>query len=349
MRVAFSIPALLAVGSPRSGVLVQAKQQALALRRLGVDVVEIDSWDPPRLDGLDVLHFFQGGFSLRGIERIKQRFPRLRLVFAPMIDSNRSNTAYRLAAELGRVWTGLQVPAILRAQALGSDAVVCRSTWERQRVIRGLGIPDEKAYVVLNGARSLPRSLDPEAELARLDVREPFALHVSIFSDPRKNVLRLLEAIRGTPVRLVLAGAGATDQDGQRVRAEATRNPNVRVLSELTEAELGALYARCRAFFLPSIHEGTGLAALEAASWGSPVVVTENGGPRDYFGEAAIYVKPESIASLRRAVVEAWSAERSSRLAERVTGLTWDASARGLLEVYEKMGGAVGGGSAPGV
>jgi glycosyltransferase involved in cell wall biosynthesis len=97
------------------------------------------------------------------------------------------------------------------------------------------------------------------------------------------------------------------------------------------------LYAACTVFCLPSVHEGTGLVALEAASLGARIVITRNGGPPDYFADMAEYVDPFSVESIRAGVERAWNAAPSDKLRSHVlTNLTWDASARSLISAYRK-------------
>jgi len=63
-----------------------------------------------------------------------------------------------------------------------------------------------------------------------------------------------------------------------------------------------AAYKCANTFIMPSVYEGTGLAAMEAALAGKRVIITENGGTRYYFGELAAYVNPRSEISIKKAI-----------------------------------------------
>ena len=55
-------------------------------------------------------------------------------------------------------------------------------------------------------------------------------------------------------------------------------------------------------FALPSIVEGVGLSALEAATWGCDIVITNIGGPKEYYNNLALIVDPYSIDELGKGV-----------------------------------------------
>jgi len=348
MRIGFLLPANYSVGNPGNGVRAQARFQAQALRRLGHDVIELSPWDD-RSQGLDVVHFFQGGFAHYGIEPACNTGYRA-LVFAPIIDSNEPNTRYRLAAQLGSLSSKVfTIPGVLQAQCRSSDLVVCRSQHERARIVEGLAIDPDKVRVVLNGVeRPAELGLDAGAEAvsgtntgaaARLLETLPasgFILHVSAYTQERKNVLRLVEAVGPLDIPLVIAGAARAGSVMERLKTLVSNYPNVRLLGFVDAASLHALYRACKVFCLPSLHEGTGLVALEAAAQGAQVVITRNGGPPDYFGRLAHYVDPLDIQDLRRAVLSAWNAPPSDALRQHVTTeLTWDRSAAALTAAYE--------------
>ena len=135
---------------------------------------------------------------------------------------------------------------------------------------------------------------------------------------------------------LIIAGTADDAGEDARLKALAARHRGIRFLGYVDAATRDALYALARVFCLPSLHEGTGLAALEAAAHGAAVVITDRGGPRDYFGELAHYVRAGETDSIRTALETAWQAPRSNRLRDHVVNhLSWRQSAKALLDVYQ--------------
>src|SRR5580698_8688632 len=119
MRIGFLLPTSFAVGSRGSGIVEQARRQADALESLGHTVVRLNPWEWQDERELDVLQFFLGGPAMAGLVEHRNLCKPGVLVFAPIIDSNESFLAYRIAASLGGLSGRFStVPGILRRQAL---------------------------------------------------------------------------------------------------------------------------------------------------------------------------------------------------------------------------------------
>jgi len=338
MRIAYLLPAEYAIGNPGNGVTAQARAQAAAMARRGHDVVYLNPWELRLEEDIDVLHFFMGGMALYGIESGRRLPPTGVIAMSPILDTNKAEGLYRFAARLGSVLPRLHsVPAILAAQARGSDVVICRSQSERQRVINTLGVSPACASVVLNGIE--PPELCPpfmrDVKL-RYELPDRFVLHVSGYTDPRKNVLRLAAAAGQLGLPLVIAGHSMPGPIENELRSISRQNRQLRLLGFVDRRTRDALYGLCHVFCLPSHHEGTGLAALEAGAAGAQVVITRMGGTRDYFKELAFYVSPTDMHDIRQCLARAWEAPRADALRTHIrTTLSWDHSASALERAYD--------------
>jgi glycosyltransferase involved in cell wall biosynthesis len=65
------------------------------------------------------------------------------------------------------------------------------------------------------------------------------------------------------------------------------------------------LYKKAKVFALPSINEGVGMVALDAALYGCEIVVTKLGGPSEYYNDLAFKVDPYSIDEIGQAIKKA--------------------------------------------
>lgn len=76
------------------------------------------------------------------------------------------------------------------------------------------------------------------------------------------------------------------------------------LLGYIDDDKLGAFYRRCQIFVSPSYSEGWGLTAAEAMANGAAVVVTDDGGSRDFatHRETALVVPPRDPESLAAAI-----------------------------------------------
>lgn len=128
---------------------------------------------------------------------------------------------------------------------------------------------------------------------------------------PYKNVDAAIRAFADlSDQRLVVVGRGP-----ERERLLGLAGPNVRLLQDLTDAELRWVYAHARALIAPSI-EDFGLTPLEAGSYGHPTLALRGGGYLDTIAEGVTgqFFEEPTPAAIRDAV-----------LGER--GTTWDADA----------------------
>ena len=62
---------------------------------------------------------------------------------------------------------------------------------------------------------------------------------------------------------------------------------------------------------MPSIVEGVGSVALEAAISGCEIVLTDIGGPKEYYDGRAVLVNPYDVDSIGKGVMEAFESKKA--------------------------------------
>lgn len=150
-------------------------------------------------------------------------------------------------------------------------------------------------------------------------VAKPFLLTVGS-KEVRKNYLRSIEAFAKSSLNdrgysYVFCGARANQSAA--IEAMARTTTGVRALGYLDDAELRWLYRHASGFVLPSLLEGFGMPALEAAQHGLLSVISHEGALPEAVGEGAILVdpvRPEAIAAGMLRLVDMPASERKSRL-----------------------------------
>jgi alpha-1,3-rhamnosyl/mannosyltransferase len=112
----------------------------------------------------------------------------------------------------------------------------------------------------------------------------------------------------------------------------------------LADEDVVALLNRATVLVLPSLMEGFGLPAMEAAACGCPVIATKESPLPELLGEGGIYIEPNqaAIASALSQVLaddalRARMREHGMAAAQR---LTWDDAARQLIAVIHGNGRA---------
>ena len=220
-------------------------------------------------------------------------------------------------------------PAVRRARGL-----LTVSRFARAELSARLGVPEGRWTVTPPGVDPRfrpPRTEERLAVRARLGLPARYLLAVAN-AKPHKNLALLARIAGRLPLPLVLlAGTGAG-----RVFP-----PTTRVLPDVEEEVLPALYGGADALLLPSRHEGFGLPALEAMAAGTPVLAANAGALPEVTGEAAELLDPDDPEAWVRAAVglvndPALRTRRSEAGRARAASFDWVRCARATLDVYRQ-------------
>lgn len=131
---------------------------------------------------------------------------------------------------------------------------------------------------------------------------KPFLLTVGAL-DRRKNHVRSMRAFAESG--LAAEGysyvfCGPRGNAATEVLAAAAATPGVVPLAYVDDAELRWLYGNAAGFVLPSLLEGFGMPALEAAQHGLLSLVGRGGAQQEAVGEGAVFVDETSVADIAR-------------------------------------------------
>jgi glycosyltransferase involved in cell wall biosynthesis len=238
-----------------------------------------------------------------------------------------------------RVYMGSILPGALRRAA----AVLTPSEATRRDLLEHYPLPGlaDRTSVVKEGW-----SLGAVAPGALPDGLEPgFLLAVGTI-EPRKNYPRLLAAYRllrsrlAAPPPLVVVGrvGWAYGSALDELRAE----PGVRLLSDVDDPALRALYRAAGALAFPSLYEGFGLPLLEAMAHGVPSVVSTAGALPELAGDAAVLVDPEDVTAievgLEKALTDRTLRERLIAAGpERARQFTWQRTASLTSDALQRI------------
>jgi glycosyltransferase involved in cell wall biosynthesis len=299
---------------------IQLQKYAEYLPCHGIDVQLHDTWRA-NFAGISLVHFFSCiGGSVHFCNYVRQRG--LPLVISSSLWIT-PDTAHRYPVDE------------IRAQLALADVVVTNSETESDLLAEVLALPRERFMAVMNGFDPhFAEPQDPQLFRMAFGIEEKFILNVGNI-EPRKNQLELVRALRGHPLPLVLLGHKRDEAYAAQVLAEG--GSKVRYIGPLDHADprLASALGACSVFVLPSTLETPGLAALEAAAAGAPVVVTSEGSTRDYFGTHARYVDHRDSHDIRRGIDQALSGVSGPGLqAHVVPRFSWPTVTERLVEAY---------------
>ncbi|MBX8477387.1 glycosyltransferase family 4 protein [Pseudomonas cichorii] len=220
--------------------------------------------------------------------------------------------------------------------------LVTSSSFSRGEISRFYGFP-EKKVLVLPAAVSdafMPQPPAEESGKYLLAVSSPSA---------HKNFHRMIQAfmsLRGhEDVQLHIVGGAHgvfADPDLQRL---ACRDPRIRFLGRLSDAELIRQYQGATAFVFPSLYEGFGIPPLEAQACGCPVLAANAASIPEVLQSSALYFDPLDVshmaAAMQRVLIDEplRKALRTHGL-NNVTRFSWEGSAKRLSQRIDALLGS---------
>lgn len=343
MKVAFySYPS--AFQNPGGGEFQLLKTKEY-LRNIGVDVRLFSQWED-KLEDYDILHVFGSVKDCLGLVlTAKSKKVKIALSTIFWSDYRRSimeegSIPKRMAMFLRQVVKSSfpYFPSARRKLMLQADILFPNGEGEAKQIERYFGIKKEKIFVVPNGCDERFKSATPEEFIKKYDIKD-FILYAGRI-EPRKNQLNFIKAMREIDKPIVFMGDPVSDCMGYYKKCRDLASPNMHFIGYIPHDStlLASAYAACEVFALTSWFETPGLCALEAVLAGAKIVITDGGCAKEYFGDMAVYAKPDDIDNIRDSVKRACVSGKNGNLADHILNhYTWDKVAQITKKGYEKI------------
>lgn len=333
--------------------MVQMEMTAAHLaERPGITVVTSDTEHTPELAGVDVVHGY--GLSAEQIHDVRRKeIPVVLSVIYVSRDYLVGNLDPR-PSRRERIRHSARRFAVLSVAALRGRLQQKRAaynSWWYETVRRF-----QSADMLLPNSYMEACQIRADADVTTPMVVVPNAVDPAVFTDdnvgdregvlyvgriePHKNQLRLIEALRGTGLKLTIVGADHPHHPRYcaAVRRAAAAEPSVEMVGPVPHSLLADHYRRARVHAVPSLFETTGLVSLEAALCGCSVVSTNQGYAREYLLDMAEYCDPYDLDSIRGAILRSFESIVDGRLRQRVLdNYTWAHTAEATERAYRKV------------
>ncbi len=297
MKIIFIMPGMCIAYA--GGVPVQTRMWKEGLEKNGDEVHLFSPWEYYDWNSYDYIIFMGKGKNLIDYVNSLSQYKHPTIAMAPIEDFPRSLREYRFRAKyFGSIRFKVNRPLHDFYYCRDKfDLLLARSEHEKRYMVEGIGIDPSKIEIVPLSVR-FNDSTPPVSSFEK----ENFCLHVSRLAFSGKNVARLIEAAKKYNFELRLAGSLFGEKEKQWLAAQIGNAPNIKYMGYLDEKDLKELYKKAKVFALPSIIEGVGFVALEAAVYGAEIVLTNIGAPKEYYDGRAELVSPYSVDEIGQAV-----------------------------------------------
>ncbi len=238
--------------------------------------------------------------------------------------------------------------AQIQRSANEADAIIVNSEATKAETVAQLSIDPNKITVthLAPAAEFSPASAAQIETVKQVhNIVGDYLLYVGTF-EPRKNVPGLLSsyaiacnAQKNAPNLVLVGNTGWLFDDVTQQIEDLGIAHKVQFLSDISGADLPALYSGAKAFILISHYEGFGLPVLEAMACGTPVITSNIGALPEIAGEAALLVEKDDHAAVANsidAILQDIKMADQLRVAglKRAAEFSWQALAQKTLNTY---------------
>ena len=221
------------------------------------------------------------------------------------------------------------------------DLLLPNSNVEAQQIARRFKLPLDRLRVIPHGVDPRLAEADPELFRQHAGVRD-FVLYAGTI-EPKNQQLGFLWAMKNVDVPVVILGDVAPQCEWYLDECRRVAGSQVQFLPRLAgnDPRMASAYAACGCLVVGSGVAAPERIALAAGASGTPLVLFEGGCGSEYFGQQAVYIRPDDVSGIRRGVQAALDRKRSKNLAEHVcTYFSWKAVARALRDAYGQVSSA---------
>jgi glycosyltransferase involved in cell wall biosynthesis len=234
---------------------------------------------------------------------------------------------------------------MIRWSHMKSKKIIVPTKWVAEDVARlQPGVKDR--LVVTYESGELPKAGEARKPAA-IGENDQFIMYLGT-AFPHKNLDRLVDAfgvLYKKHPRLKLVLVGKTEKHYKELEQRVRQLPfadHVIITGFLPDKEAVWLFEHCQAYVFASLSEGFGLPALEAMSYGAPVVSSNATCLPELYGDAAHYFNPTSIKDMAEKIDEVLQDKKLQEQLvkngrEQVKLYSWHKFAEETLIVYKEL------------
>ena len=225
--------------------------------------------------------------------------------------------------------------------------IAIRECTKRDIMLYG-GVNPEKIDVIYQSCGSRYQMHEGEKKMHEVHtgymLPERYIVNVGTIEE-RKNVLLAVKALRMLPEDISLVIVGKATSYTEKVKAYIRENAlesRVKILHNVPNEDLPAIYQMAEACVYPSRYEGFGVPVIEAIQSGLPVVACTGSCLEEAGGNGTIYVDPDDVYAMADAIkqVVKGAPGREERIAasrQYITRFEGNNVAQQVMNVYRDV------------
>ena len=315
-----------------------------ALEKLDVDVRFFDMWDfDMKLGKNDLVHIFNTNLMTYGLARNLKLY-NAKYVVNPIFFSNHPAWKLRLYQNLEKPFRKMFIRNIsdydvTKITCDNAERVLPNTIAEGELLADGLWVDRKKIQVIHNGVEKRFAEADPSIFIKKYGLKD-FILYVGHLGPFRKNGKNIIKALQQINHPSVIIADILNNKEGNWCREEIEKSSNITLIEWINHNDplFASAYAACNTFILPTRYETPGRAALEAGLAGANIVITPNGGTKEYFKSMAEYPNPGSVESIKKLIEISLNKKKNDKLQNHIQmNFVWDIIAERTLEVYKEI------------
>ena len=285
----------------------------------GSDVLmkPFDKWQD-KLKDYDIIHYF--GLKLEFIDQMKlAKNLGLKIVISSIITPT-SISRIKTKLFLGKKTRLHSDEEKFQCMFNMADAIITETGKEREFIITAYGVCPGKVHIIPNGISDEILGGDPSLLKTKLGISKDFVLQVGRFDD-NKNQLSVIKAMNGMDIPVVFVGGEDPAYKEYYLECKRCAQDNIYFAGWIDHSDplMASAYAGAKVVVLPSFHEIFGNAIFEGAMAGANIVATKVLPLEEFgFSNHSITISPDSIASIKEAIVKSYNMDRDPLFPEFV-------------------------------
>lgn len=222
-----------------------------------------------------------------------------------------------------------------------ADKIIAVSNYTKRKIAEGYGIDPQKIEVVHNAINFNGKRQEKDIKKKKIVL---YFGRLSLHKGPDYFIRAAKTVLEYEPDTLfVVAGGGEMLPELVSLACCLGLGSNILFTGKLTDEEVEKIYRAADVYVMPSISEPFGITALEAASHGTPVIISKNSGARETLRHCleVDFWDTEEMANKIISVLKypQLRHEMTSNAYKELDRISWRNQAEEVLKIYGKLAG----------